>query len=45
MVQELIEGTMECFDKKIRLHVGGLDSKKELTNDQVSIANLECLWG
>jgi hypothetical protein len=45
MVQELVVGTIEWFDKKIRLHVGGLDIKKELTNDQLSIANLECLWG
>jgi hypothetical protein len=45
MVQELVEGTIEWFNKKIRLHVGGLDIKKELINEQVCIANLESLWG
>jgi hypothetical protein len=45
MVQELVEGTIEWFNKKIKLHAGGLDIKKELTNEQVSVANLECLWG
>jgi hypothetical protein len=45
MVQELVESTIEWFNKKIKLHVGGLDIKKELNDEQVSIANLECLWG
>ncbi len=44
-MQELVEGTIEWFNKKIRLHVGGLDIKKELINEQVCIANLESLWG
>jgi hypothetical protein len=43
MVHELVEGTIEWFNKKIRLHAGGLDIKKELTYEQVSVANLECL--
>jgi hypothetical protein len=33
MVQELVEGIIEWFDKKIRLHAGGLDIKKELINE------------
>ncbi len=45
MVQELVEGTIEWFNKKIRLHAGGLDIKKELTYEQVFVTNLECLWG
>jgi len=45
MVHELLEGIIEWFNKKITLHAGGLDIKKELTNEQVFIANLECLWG
>jgi hypothetical protein len=45
MVQELIEGTIEWFNKKIRLHARRLDIKKELIDEQVSVANLECLWG
>ncbi len=27
-MQELVEGIIEWFNKKIRLHVGGLDIKK-----------------
>jgi hypothetical protein len=38
MVQELIEGIIE-------LHARALDIRKELTDEQVFIANLECLWG
>jgi len=45
MVQELVEGTIEWFNKRIRLHVGGLDINKELIDEKISIANLECLWG
>jgi hypothetical protein len=45
MVQELVEGTIEWFNKRIRLHVGGLDINKELIDEKISIANFECLWG
>ncbi len=43
MVQELVEGTFEWFNKKIRLPIRVLDIKKELTNEEVSILDLECL--
>jgi hypothetical protein len=45
MVQEVVEGTIEWFNKKIGLHVRGPDIKKEFIDEQVSVANLECLWG
>jgi len=43
MVQELVEGIIEWFNKKIKLHARALDIRKEPTNEQVFIANLECL--
>jgi hypothetical protein len=40
-----LKALLSGFNKEIRLHVGGLNIKKELTDEQVSIANSQCLWG